>query len=559
MNVTKQLIILFLALSPFQVLAQVLEKRINFKCSSQPISSALRQLEQQEGIVFSYSPSIVDGQKIISINVMNTPIRGVLLELIGSAYHFKESKNYVIMTRDSKAAKYNAIKGYVEDSNGRSVDGATVYHQRSSRSTNTNAAGYYELYIERDIDPTSLQVGKANLADTALKQLQSTSNYEPLTLRAQSDTTLYTYLSGVKRGINGVSQDIASFWINNRIEVQNVNDTIYRAAQVSFIPFVGTNRKLSANCSNAFSFNILGGYAFNSRAFELAGLFNMNRENARGFQLAGLYNMNGGTQHGAQISGLFGYNKRESCGFQLGGLCNFNPGGFSGMNIAGLVHYSGFNSSGFTLSGIGNAQRGDFKGVQLAGIINVARSSTVQIGTINVAKHAKTQIGVINIADTISGVPIGVFSLIKKGYHKVEVSYDTDKYLNGALRLGVSKLYTIYFAGIKPSAPDSTEWTFGFGIGSSPKVSYRTRINIDLTTQQMIEGEFAEYFNVRTQFQVGVESQIFKHLALFAAVNLNYLSADSKDPYNAFDSPLHRINSNPTDWWLGARVGVRIF
>jgi hypothetical protein len=559
MNVIKRLLILLIALFPILSVAQVLERRITYKCQSQTIANALRQLEQQENIVFSYSPSIIDGQKMVSINAVNTPLRGTLLELIGSTYNFKESKNYIIITRDSKASKYTAIKGYVEDSNGHSVDGATVYHQGSRRSANTNAAGYYQLYIERDLDPMSLQVGKANLADTALKQLQSNSNYEPLTLRAQSDTTLYTYLSGVKRGINDVSQDIASFWIKNRIEVQNVDDTIYRAAQVSFVPFIGTNRKLSANCSNAFSFNILGGYAFSSRAFEFAGLFNMNRENATGFQLAGLYNINGGTQHGAQISGLFGYNQRASCGFQLGGLFNINPGGFTGMNIAGLVHYSGFNSSGFTLSGVGNVQRGDYKGVQLAGVFNVAHSATVQIGTFNVAKHAKTQIGVINIADSVSGVPIGVFSLIKKGYHKVEISYDSDKYLNGALRLGVSKLYTIYFAGMKPSAPDSTEWTFGFGFGTSPKVSYRTRLNFDLTTQQMIQGGFAEYYNIRTQFQVGVESQIFKHLALFAAVNVSYLTADSRDPYDAFESPLYRINENPTDWWIGARAGVRLF
>lgn len=557
-------LLIFLGFLSIQVFSQRLDKKISFQCVNLPLKDALSKLENENNIIFSYSPNTLDTQTKVTVALTQQPLRAVLIQCIGTEFQFKESKNYIIISKDKKAEKMVAIKGYVNDQAGNSLNDVTVYDRRSRSSANTDTTGYFELYIKREFEPEEILISKSTYSDTSFSVLKNSGNYQSLILDEKPDSTLHLDLTAIKRGWDNVAQEIAVFWLKNRPEVENVGDTIYRKAQVSFIPFLGTNHRLSANCSNAFSFNILGGVAFSSRAFELGGLFNINRENAKGAQIAGLFNLNNGTQEGFQLSGLFGYNQLHSKGAQIGGLFNYNPEGFEGFQLGGLFNFSGKNSSGFQLAGISNIASEKFEGVQMAGLVNYSKDADVQIGTINIASHAHSQIGFLNIADSLSGVPLGFFNFVKSGYHKMEVSYDSDEHINLAFRSGVPRFYTIMLATIRPDHRDSTEWSFGYGVGTAPKLSKNLRLNFDLTSQQMIEGGRLEYTHLNNKFQVGLEWQFSKKVALFAAANVNYSITDKDELYQPyFDHRTIYYSNNSgsirSEVWLGWKAGLRFF
>src|SRR5690606_6041715 len=92
--------------------------------------------------------------------------------------------------------------------------------------------------------------------------------------------------------------------------------------QVSFLPPVGTNLKMSGLIKNYTSLNILGGYAYGVGGFEVAGLYNITRWDVVGAQVAGLTNIVGGNVKGAQAAGLYNRSQGILEGVQVAGLNN---------------------------------------------------------------------------------------------------------------------------------------------------------------------------------------------------------------------------------------------
>lgn len=79
-----------------------------------------------------------------------------------------------------------------------------------------------------------------------------------------------------------------------RINAQNVNDSLNRKFQLSILPFLGTNRLLSGSIKNDYSVNILMGYSGGVRKLEVGGIVNGVRQNMKGLQVAGVGNIVGG-------------------------------------------------------------------------------------------------------------------------------------------------------------------------------------------------------------------------------------------------------------------------
>src|SRR5690606_7940024 len=98
---------------------------------------------------------------------------------------------------------------------------------------------------------------------------------------------------------------------------QNTNLIKRRFAQISFLPMLGSNLAMSGLVENNVSVNVLAGYAYGVRGFEMGGRFNVTRKEMHGAQIAGLGNLVGG----------------NGTGFQMGGLINHNRGSFSGVQI----------------------------------------------------------------------------------------------------------------------------------------------------------------------------------------------------------------------------------
>jgi hypothetical protein len=206
-----------------------------------------------------------------------------------------------------------------------------------------------------------------------------------------------------------------------------------------------------------------------------------------------------------------------------------------------------------------NIVPGTIKGAQISGLINYA------------TKVHGVQFGFLNIADSVKGVPIGFLSIVGKGLHQLEISADELFYTNIAFRTGVSAFYNILTVGANPSTLDEENalWSFGYGVGTAPRLSRRLSLNFDLTTNQILKGEKFEDLNMLNKLSVGVEFRPARKLGVYAGATLNAYYTEVTNPIqfadlfaaNRFtpDVTFEKTYSNDVNvkmWW-GAKVGVR--
>ena len=338
--------------------------------------------------------------------------------------------------------------------------------------------------------------------------------------------------------------------------LENVRDIIHRDFQLSLIPFIGTNRKLSGSVVNDYSVNLLGGFSGGTSKVELGGLFNINKGDVKSVQLAGLFNQVGGTVKGFQMAGLINSALDSVDAVQVAGLVNFTTGNVNGLQLAGLMNMTTANLQGTQVAGLVNYTHRDVAGAQVSGILNVAR------------KVVGSQFGLFNYSDSIQGVPIGLISFVRQGYHKVEIGTDEVFPINISLRTGTRSFYNMLFAGIRPEQADSVTWAFGYGIGTSPKLGKKTFLNIELSSEQLVKGNVAA-LNLVNRVYLGGDFQIGKGIGIFAGPTLNYRVYDN----SYTDHPKLFTNSGPTiqsekfyaandiasQLWWGFRAGVRFF
>lgn len=347
-------------------------------------------------------------------------------------------------------------------------------------------------------------------------------------------------------------------------------DTTTVSMQFSFVPFVGTNGTNSGNVINDVSFNFLGGYSAGTRAFEMAGLFNINRGDMTGVQLAGLFNQVGGKVDGVQLAGLFNSNLQTVRGVQLAGLTNFTTGTVDGVQLAGLANFSPKSVKGVQLSGLANFSGKDLEGSQIAGLANFTAHDVrgSQVGSFNYARKVDGfQLGIINYADSMSGVPVGLISFVRSGYQTVEISANGVLPMNLALRTGKREFYNILFAGIRPELNEQPTWAFGYGVGTSPKLGRNVFLNIEASSEQLSKGR-VEALNLVNRLYVGAEVQLSKKLAVFAGPTLNLRVFDVSfaghpELFTYTNPQIRNENIYPEDissqWWWGFRAGFRIF
>jgi hypothetical protein len=178
------------------------------------------------------------------------------------------------------------------------------------------------------------------------------------------------------------------------------------------------------------------------------------------------------------------------------------------------------------------------------------------------------QIGLINIADSVKGIQFGLFSFFAKGYHKIEVSADEIFYSNIAFRTGAQHFYNIFTVGAKPHSfkEEQTQWTFGYGVGTSPKLTRWLSVNVDLTANQVVEGNSIEALNLLNKLYLGFEIEPIRKLALTAGVTLNGYVTDANytlypELFTDFTPEIIYDRTYSNDYnlkmWWGAKVGLR--
>lgn len=531
----------------------LLEKRVNLVAQNEPLDGFLNRLSKEVGGVFSYSPSSLDVDRTISGDFSDQSCREVLEEVFEGSVNYKQKGVYLILTPAPPAEKEITISGYVVDEkSGERIKNATVYNPITLQSSTTDEFGYFQFQIKNPAEENfQLIVNKKDYADTLLVESRK-SRFQKIFLKAEGENT-----SPIVRSITEPMKNFWA-WTTNSVgftNLENIPDTLSRGFQASFVPFIGTNRKISGSVVNDYSFNVLGGFSGGTNKAEIGGLFNINRRNVQYFQAAGLFNQVGGTVRGFQVAGLTNINLDAVNGFQGAGIGNFSSGPVTGIQAAGVLNIVTTDVNGVQFAGVTNYTHHDVEGGQVAAVLNIAR---------NVKGF---QLGLFNYSDSTSGTPIGLISIVRKGYHKVELGTDEVLPLNVSLRTGTRGFYNMLFAGIRPEKKDSVTWAFGYGIGSAPRLTNKLFLNIELSSQQLLKGNL-EALNLINRGYLGLDYQFANKVGIFAGPSINLRVYDSSytDHPELFTYATPKIISEqdyPQDiksqvWW-GFRAGIRFF
>lgn len=376
-----------------------------------------------------------------------------------------------------------------------------------------------------------------------------------------------------------------------------------RLAQVSILPFVGTNALRSAELTNNVSLNIFWGVNGGVEGMEVGGFFNHIRNDVLGVQVAGLGNTVGGNTIGTQASGLFNVNRGKMQGVQASGLFNI-AGKTDAVQAAGLFNVTNDDFAGVQAAGLFNVSSGKADGVQASGLFNYAGGRTkaqfatffnvagdVHVGQasalLNVGKQVSGfQIGLINVADTVSGVPIGLLNIVKRGYNHIEFAAGDALYANVGLKLGAHSFYNIFHVGARwddvktaqgksaaittsgtPQSNTLMSWGLGYGIGTTISFSPHALMNIEAVAIHVNELEqWTNELNLLNQLRMTIDLRTGRHTSLFAGPvgNLMVSRLQRSDystpgsmiaPYTLYEETT--ADGTTIQAWVGFNAGIR--
>lgn len=296
--------------------------------------------------------------------------------------------------------------------------------------------------------------------------------------------------------------------------------------------------------------------------FQVAGIYNFTRKDVNQFQIGGIVNHSRNT-NGFQLGGILN-NARNVKGFQIAGLAN-HAKTVNGFQIAGLVNAAHDSVGGFQFAGIANLAKTAPRG-QFSGILNLALKEVqgVQLsGLVNYAGKAYKQVGILNISDTVSGVPVGVLSFVRKGYHSVEASFSDTYTANLTFRTGVKRFYNIFTGGARLRRAQST-LAAGYGVGTSfgsGSLGYSIE-GVQYAVFEKKEEDSGVGFLSQAAFHVRFLEK--KRFTIVAGPTLNVLTSDWKDmesgefltdiaPYTLIEK---QYRNHIIKGWVGFRLGV---
>ena len=295
-----------------------------------------------------------------------------------------------------------------------------------------------------------------------------------------------------------------------------------RNFQLSLLSPLGTNGVSSGHTTNKVSINLVGGHSYANKSFEFGSVYNVNLDHTSGFQFAGVVNYTNESRNAAQFAGVTNIAKSGETPFQFAGI----------LNVADNV-----------------------TGLQFAGVVNVAK------------EVRGVQFGVVNYADTCSGVPIGLFNIVKRGgKQEFEVGLSDAFNTYASFKLGVDRFYTIFSAGVNYLL--HSEPIYGVGMGWGTNISWKKAgwaNQIEAVGYYITEdGEFRLGTNVLAQLKFTFSKQIWPHFKVFAGPTFNLTVSDYENPETGVTgstlkpySIFHTNGKAAVNGWVGFAAGVR--
>jgi hypothetical protein len=601
-----------------------LEKSVNIRSGTYVYEELFKLISNQTGVVFSYTG--FDDKQRISLKIDKQPLRIVLNTIFDNGNcTWKLKGKYVIVNcksvpkpkPDHEVASKSTIivNGYIlnaEDST--EIVESSVYLRQPKQSAVTNEYGYFNMSFPKIADVLSISVAKEDFKDTTVVIVSKQQNTLVIYLQPKSapvsvlmnDSIRVTLsidsVKPIESSIKDTTPVVSPFWkrfAERRANLRNISDTLFTNVSFSLFPPVSTNRLLSVNTVNKFSFNLLVGSSKGIDVFELGGLVNFDYGNVKYVQIGGLTNLVSGTSSGVQIGGLLNTVGKDVNGVQVAGLVNLDQGKVKVVQVAGIANLVKDTVTAVQIAGISNLNHSYTKGIQIAGIYNHSKNvfggqiagianlgntvSGIQIsglvnsariingvqisGLLNRAEKVKgTQLGFLNVTDSITGVPVGFLSFVKTGYHKVEIASDENLLTTLSFRTGVDVFHNILIGGVQIDKGPAL-WTFGYGLGSAIRLGKKVYLNLDLTTQHLYLNNSHFTYNMLTKSFIGIEYRFGKNFSIAAGPTLNWYNSETSDldtdPIWSKISQRTLENSVEGNYsnrlWIGAKLALRFF
>ncbi|MFL5728084.1 MAG: STN domain-containing protein [Cytophagaceae bacterium] len=587
--------VLFLFLS-MSLQAQVLEKKITLHEDRIELGQALKKLKQNFGVKLSYANNAIPEKKIISIDVKEVSLKEVLDKLfIGTNVSYQLIGDQIVLKSDKKKEVKKISKAIKEDSSKTQPLNQNVPTQNETvNNEETVLPDTSQTTVVQEIKPgptpsqkelrRAYRLEKKRLKYSYMLKRDSLYRMENTPGTANQQRWNET-VQNLKREIREIRDSIqqGSYKLfppakadSSRSKTDSASaplsgDSIHyetRPAQVTFVSPIGTNGIRCGRIVNGVSLNILGGYSAGLQGFEFGGLVNLERDYVHGAQFAGLVNLVRNQVNGGQFSGLVNVAGRRVKGGQFAGLINVAGDSVTGAQFAGLINATHGSFKGVQGAGLCNVVTGNFHGPQF-GFINVTAKEHrgTQVGFINYSSKLKgAQIGFLNVCDSAQGIPVGFLSIVRHGYHKMELYGGESMYGNVALKTGVRHFYNILYAGGEVSS-NYYRWAFGYGIGTEHAIGDRINLGLDLIAMHVNENQaFTAKLNLLNQARLNLGVAISRSASLFAGPTFNVMVSQYVNPDYTFGSKLGKgqlynstTGSTPTNirMWIGFNGGIR--
>lgn len=559
---------------------ELLNKRVSVRYENVVLENALDNLSQEVDFRLSYSPSRVNVDRMITYSAYQERLKVVIKDMVGREYDVFRRGSFIVIVpaQEAPVAAAMTIEGQVLDaSTGQALTGATIYKVDELKNVSASSGdGSYVLNVDAPDSTVFLAVSKRNYKDTVIAV--RVRDLESLTVSLEPDTAQPVTYSKVD------SLELVR-WFRPSIDwsfLENVNFDQIQTAQVSFVPGLSTNGRLSGEIVNNISFNVLAGYTGGTRGFELGGLLNINRYDMYGAQIGGIGNLVGNRTTGVQIGGIYNWTDSLS-GFQVGGIFNkvdhalaFQVGGiandskdFMGLQIAGISNTSA-EVRGAQISGISNMSYDLMHGVQIAGIVNqtFGEFKGAQIGLVNVSENLSGfQFGLINVVDSLNkGAAFGLFTFVRNGIHTLDVQYNDWDQLGARFVTGVKPLYNIFRVGYHLNGQEPL-YSIGYGLGTQWHFSKRVFVNVEAVGNAMtVNNTWTEHVNVMGDFHINLGFEIAKHFSIYGGPVLHTYVTNYQNPDTGEFGNLTVPNNTVFEYvdqdvvtkgWIGWNVGVR--
>lgn len=550
-----------------------LERSISITARNITVNEALSRIATLGHFSFSYSPRAFNGDEKVFLNYNSKPVRYILDRIFAGKIIYRTKAEYVILLANTRLVKKAdkpvtrlVISGYVIDSVSQSsIQDVTIYDARTLTSTLTDEYGHFSLAISSKAAAADLLVRKEGYINDSFHVSKSRFQSVEIALRPLEKIPLAnipgrTSLLDIVATNEAVKQDSdkvkgLGFLLNSKIwkNRRNMTDKIFRKAQFSLLPTIGTNRLVGGNVVNDYSLNLIAGYNEGVNKLEVSAFANLDRKDVKYFQAAGFANVVGGKMTGCQLAGFINIDNDTVRGLQGAGFMNTSLKETEGMQAAGFANTAM-----------------NIKGVQAAGAFNIALKNTEGFqaaGLFNYAGNMKrgVQLAPFNFADSSSGAPIGLFSYVHHGYHKIEISEDEMLFTNLAFRTGVRKFHNIITAGAQSNNTSGAPlWSVGYGLGTTYKLTRRLDMDWDLTFNFLTKDSLAGGSGFGKLY-TGIDWHLGKKISIAFGPEVGaYVKNSQPDNTDPFDNlKLSYLSTYKFDdtyslkTWVGGKLAIR--